>query len=423
MNVAAVKFPSPVESRPKLLFFSTQLTYPFWGGSEKFWYEALLDVRLREQFDCHVMLRESPVTRERGEQLKALGVRVVANTINENGVAMPHVAAPGAVRRIGRGIKRVMQPERGLWLKALDRHHPDLVWFNLADASCASTLAAAAAVCHQRGVPYWLIVQHAFEHYFLSNDDHTERFAAVVEGARRVVCISQRNRAAVERIIGCRLSNVWMTTNALTHEFMERASAVSQTQPVRVQGRARLLNLARFDPKFKGQHILFEALADACWRARDWSLVMQGWGSLGALFGRLLKYYDLPAERVQVAGFTADVLPVIAASDLLVMPSLSEGTPFAVTEAMACARPAVGTPVGGIPELIIEGQTGWLSRSTEVADVADALERAWAAREQWPTCGAKARAHVATTYDQQRTIPDLVAALREDTTLQKSRSA
>ncbi len=404
---------NPIGSRPKLLFFSTQLIYPFWGGSEKFWYEALSDVRLLEQFDCHVMLRESPATREPADRLKSLGVHVIANMMNEGGVVLPHVPR-STVKRIQHGLKKVVQPEQRLWLKAVERYRPDLVWFNLADASCALTLSEATAVCRQRKVPYWLILQHAFEHYFFANDAQTDHFAAVVEGARRVVCISQRNRAAVERTIGRSLGNVWMTTNALTHEFMERASAVSQTQRVRVEGHARLLNLARFDPKYKGQHILFEALTDARWRVRDWSLVLQGPGSLAALLGRLLKYYDFPAERVRVAEFAEDVLPVIAACDLLVMPSLSEGTPFALTEAMACARPAVGTPVGGVPELIIEGQTGWLSRSTEVADVADALERAWAARERWPACGAKAQAHVAATYDQQHTIPGLIAALRED---------
>jgi glycosyltransferase involved in cell wall biosynthesis len=122
----------------------------------------------------------------------------------------------------------------------------------------------------------------------------------------------------------------------------------------------------------------------------------------------------MDAQRIRVCEHRPDILPAMAEADLLVMPSLSEGTPFALVEAMACGRPAVGTPVGGMPELIVEGETGWLARSTEVADVSDALERAWSARSQWPLIGAKAQANVATMYDQDRSILDIIEALQHD---------
>ena len=50
----------------------------------------------------------------------------------------------------------------------------------------------------------------------------------------------------------------------------------------------------------------------------------------------------------------------ISASDILVLPSLSEGRPNVVLEALACEVPVVATDVGGIPELIINGETGYL---------------------------------------------------------------
>ncbi|MFX9608461.1 glycosyltransferase family 4 protein, partial [Acinetobacter baumannii] len=73
---------------------------------------------------------------------------------------------------------------------------------------------------------------------------------------------------------------------------------------------------------------------------------------------------------------TENVLSMIAEQDLLLMPSLAEGMPFAMLESMACARPALGTPVGGIPELVWENRTGWLARTTDVGDVQEAIERA-----------------------------------------------
>jgi L-malate glycosyltransferase len=141
---------------------------------------------------------------------------------------------------------------------------------------------------------------------------------------------------------------------------------------------------------------------------------LQGGGQNASLLKWLIKFYGIDAHRIRVYEHQPDILPAMAELDLLVMPSLSEGTPFALVEAMACGRPAVGTPVGGIPELIVEGETGWLARSTEVADVSDALERAWSARSQWPTIGAKAQSNVATMYDQNHSINDIIAALQHD---------
>src|SRR5215831_4716323 len=96
------------------------------------------------------------------------------------------------------------------------------------------------------------------------------------------------------------------------------------------------------------------------------------------------------------------------------MPSRSKGTPFALSEAMACGRPGVGTPVGGIPELLVEGKTGWLARSTEVADVADALERAGEQRLQWSQLGFNGQKKVAALSDQDLIIAELAEVLLED---------
>ncbi|MCS6862681.1 MAG: glycosyltransferase family 4 protein [Abditibacteriales bacterium] len=393
-------------SRPRVLFYST---YPFWGGSEKFWYETVLDARFRDRIECHVMLADNPNMRPRAEHLKSLGVAVIWYPSAE----------PGLVTRIGRRLRRTVRPkeppwEERYWLNVLGCCRPSLVWFNLATLSDVMMVRTAAAACRTRSVPYWLIVQQAFEQFFLRSDAETERFAAIVEGAQRVVCIAERNRMSLERAIGRRLNNVWMTVNALPHEFVERAVALSHTHPVRTEGTARLLNLARFDPMWKGHHILLEILGSRRWQHRDWRLRCQGGGYSPKLVERLVSFYGVPADRVELCGNTDDVLTAIGECDLFVMPSLCEGTPYALVEAMACARPVVGTPVGGIPELVVEGETGWLSDSTEVADVADALERAWAARQQWREYGARAQALIASAYDQQHTIPTIIQALCED---------
>jgi len=396
--------------RPKILFFSTQQMPPFWGGSEKFWYEVVSDQRVRKLFDCSVLLSDSPVTRTYGGVLQMLGVAVGYDSDNP----------PSILQRVGRRLTRVVlgksppQCDHPWLIEAIDRCRPALVWFNLATAGNATQLEHASEVCRKRGVPYWLIVQHAWEQFFFRDDKVIEQFAKVVEGARRVVCVAKRNRAAVERMVGRRLRNVWMTVNAVSGDFIERAAVVAKDRPVRVHGPARLLNLARFDPICKGQHILFEILSDPTWRHREWVLVLQGGGGVGSLLKRQIAFYGLDPKRVELREHTSDVLSVIAESDLLVIPSLSEGMPFALVESLACGRPAVGTPVGAIPELIIPGETGWLARSIEVADVAEALGHAWAERPCWSVYGENGRELVAAAYNQDRTFADLIGCIQED---------
>lgn len=75
---------------------------------------------------------------------------------------------------------------------------------------------------------------------------------------------------------------------------------------------------------------------------------------------------DIPPE---------DVPRYLQASDFFVLPSHSEGLPQAVLEAMNCGLPIVATRVGGVPEAVIDGQTGLLVDAKDVGQLGDAMER------------------------------------------------
>jgi glycosyltransferase involved in cell wall biosynthesis len=65
-------------------------------------------------------------------------------------------------------------------------------------------------------------------------------------------------------------------------------------------------------------------------------------------------------DRVILTGFRDDVRAVYAALDVLVIPSSKEGLPNVLLEAFAFGKPVVATPVGGIPEVLTEGENGYL---------------------------------------------------------------
>jgi glycosyltransferase involved in cell wall biosynthesis len=65
-------------------------------------------------------------------------------------------------------------------------------------------------------------------------------------------------------------------------------------------------------------------------------------------------------DRIKFLGWIADIRPVLSGWDVFVMPSLEEGFPIAALDAMGAGLPVIATPVGGVPELIEDGTTGWL---------------------------------------------------------------
>jgi glycosyltransferase involved in cell wall biosynthesis len=196
----------------------------------------------------------------------------------------------------------------------------------------------------------------------------------------------------------------------------EAASTVATGTAPGEHGTARLFNLGRFSPKDKGQHLLLEALSGGEWRTRDWKLSFIGLSGFGADYlDRMACYFGIEPDRIEIVPFTDEVFAEIGKREVLLMPSLAEGTPYAMIESMACGRPAVGTPVGGIPELIDEGETGWLARTVDAADIADALERMWSARPHWASVGQAAAAKVRANNNEESVYAELIEALRADT--------
>jgi glycosyltransferase involved in cell wall biosynthesis len=75
-------------------------------------------------------------------------------------------------------------------------------------------------------------------------------------------------------------------------------------------------------------------------------------------------------NKVFFAGFQTDVKAWIPAMDIFVLPSLTEGTPMALLEAMACRIPIVASSVGGVPQIIESGKDGILVTPGEPEDLA-----------------------------------------------------
>lgn len=301
------------------------------------------------------------------------------------------------------------------WYQEISRNKYDLVWFNVAALADLSELSYAVQLCQKTQTPYWLILQHGYEDFFLTSTEEMERVITVATGAKRFIFIADKNRQSLERAIAQPLTNAWRSVNAIPAAKIRSAAALQTHYAPGTDTRARFFNLGRFAPMDKAQHLLLEAFTAKAWKERDWQLNFIGVSGFGKQYlEKMIRYYGLPADRILITPHTDKVLEEIVQQDLLLMPSLSEGTPYAMVESMACGRPALGTPVGGIPELINDRKTGWLSRSVQVQEISVAMEQAWADRPSWKQMGEAAMHWVAAHYNQKEAHEGLIKAMQED---------
>jgi L-malate glycosyltransferase len=91
----------------------------------------------------------------------------------------------------------------------------------------------------------------------------------------------------------------------------------------------------------------------------DARFVIAGEGELRQALERQIREHRLE-KHVLLAGFRPDVLSLHKAFDIFVMSSLTEGLGTSLLDAMACGKPIVATTAGGIPEVVVDGETGCL---------------------------------------------------------------
>jgi glycosyltransferase involved in cell wall biosynthesis len=121
------------------------------------------------------------------------------------------------------------------------------------------------------------------------------------------------------------------------------------------------------------------------------------------------------ANRVRFLGFRprADALAILAASDLFVMPSLTEGTPVAILEAAFLKRPIVASRVGGIPSLLTDGEHAVLVPPGDSHRLAQAISDLSQRRDHARAMGLRAHQHVRTHFDLRRQVESTLQAYRQ----------
>jgi glycosyltransferase involved in cell wall biosynthesis len=122
----------------------------------------------------------------------------------------------------------------------------------------------------------------------------------------------------------------------------------------------------------KDQHTLIAAAAIVVKQVPDVRFVILGEGELRGALEDQIKHLHLE-RHVFLAGFRPDVLELMKDFDVFALSSTHEGMCTSLVDAMAAGKPAVATTVGGVPEVVADGETGYLVSAHDQRSMADRL--------------------------------------------------
>lgn len=128
----------------------------------------------------------------------------------------------------------------------------------------------------------------------------------------------------------------------------------------------------------KGVHYLIDALNILIKQFPDIKLyivgdcVLEEYGNYLDSIKAMIDTYGI-SNNVSFTGWREDAIEILSLMDILVHPSTSEGTPLVVLEAMALGKPVIATKVGGLRELIEDGENGYLIDSRNPRMIAERL--------------------------------------------------
>ncbi len=140
--------------------------------------------------------------------------------------------------------------------------------------------------------------------------------------------------------------------------------------------------------------------------------VMIGDGPMRPAIESMIVRFGL-IDRLQLVGVRDDMPDTYRQLDLLVCSSHSEAMPLAVMEAMASALPVVATRVGGVPDLVEPGKTGWLVAQGDFQGIANRVAHVFDAAGECADMGARARLRALTRFDLQSSVNETGRLLLE----------
>ena len=360
----------------KIAFISTILGYP-WGGADTLWTRAAEAASERGD-ELLVSVSPEVAASPRITALVARGARLVARTP----AAPPKTIGARVARKIGK-----LGGRTDPLVAALQEFRPGLVIVSLGGTYDLIHYPALVDWFAASGSRFRLIANWQQETPVLSEADRqlAHRSLALADQVRFV---STRNLLVTRRHLLDPLPKAGVIQNPLRW-------TPADVSPWPASSTARLATVSRLDIG-KGIQLLLHALAAL--PSRDaWQLNIYGRGPAENYLRATVNHLRL-SDRVIFRGYVNGLRSIWAENQLLVSPSLEDGVPMTIPEAMLCARPVLSTAVGGAEDWLTDDVSGFLCPAPTLPLLTATLARALAAQSRWPAMGEAAAASAPRRY-------------------------
>jgi glycosyltransferase involved in cell wall biosynthesis len=228
-----------------------------------------------------------------------------------------------------------------------------------------------------------VITVHGSDVYDLPFRDRWYNYLArsVLTKADRVITVSKFN---AEKLLSLGISSnkLYVIPNGYDERLFKPVSTKKSKEKLGLPLNKKILLSVGNLVDNKGHIYLISAMPLVLRERKDVLLVIIGSGPLKKTLQSMVKRYGLEDYVTFTGGRRHEEIPIwMNASDIFVLPSLKEGFPTVIPEAMACGKPIVATKVGGIPEAIVNNDLGILvdprNERALASAILEALERKW----------------------------------------------
>jgi glycosyltransferase involved in cell wall biosynthesis len=219
-------------------------------------------------------------------------------------------------------------------------------------------------------------------------------------------------RESMVRFIGPIQDQITVICNGVdVRRYEQEVDTHAVRQRLRLDTRARLIATVGTLKEQKGHCYLIDAAQEVVRQRADWHFLLIGDGRLRDGLHAQVRELDL-SENVHFLGNRQDVPELLAASDLFVLPSLWEGLPMALIEAMAASKAVVATAVSGTVQVVVPNETGLLVPPGDAKLLAQAIEQLLTNPMQTRVMGAAGKRRVEEEFSAQRQAADHLALYR-----------
>ena len=238
----------------------------------------------------------------------------------------------------------------------------------------------------------------------------------VYRAADRVLVVSQEIKEIIQQRFGLKDDKLLLLKNGIVCDDCTSESSGFQKEFPNSADKLKLVSAGRLVP-LKSFDILLQAIAVVINQGlNDLLLLIAGEGEERIRLERLIQELRLE-DCVRLLGLRHDVMALMKASDIFVMPSRYEGVSLAMIEAMACGLPIIASDARGLKDCITDEQNGLLFPVDDYKALAERILRLANNKELRDRLSLGARSSFETEYDMRKNVKPLDMLFRKYATM------